>query len=94
MYGGVNWYQYLFTSSHGAEMITTKEDALVEAMVRAIVSPSDEEAEESNKLAIEIARNMTIGEVKECQQRAIKLVEMKKELDQIINRVMNKDQLH
>lgn len=81
-------------ASDGVEMITTKEDALVEAMVRAIVSPSDEEAEESHKLALEIARNMTIGEVKECQQRAIKLVEMKKELDQIINRVMNKDQLH
>lgn len=82
------------TASDGVEMITTKEDALVEAMVRAIVSPSDEEAEESHKLALEIARNMTIGKVKECQQRAIKLVEMKKELDQIINRVMNKDQLH
>ena len=71
-----------------------KEDALVEAMVKAIVSPSDEEAEEAHALALEIARNMKIGEVKECQQRAIKLVEMKKELDQIINRVMNKDQLH
>lgn len=75
-------------------MITTKEDALVEAMVRAIVSPSDEEAEESHKLALEIARNMKIGEVQKCQQRAIKLVEMKKELDQIIDRAMNKDKIH
>lgn len=79
-------------------MITTKEDALVEAMVRAIVSPNDKEAEEAHALVIEIARNMKIGEVKECQQRAIKLVEMKKELDQILDQIldkhMNRDKIH
>lgn len=71
-----------------------KEDALVEAMVKAIVSPSDEEAEESHKLALEIARNMKIGEVQKCQLTALKLVKQKQELDQIIDRVMNKDKIH
>ena len=75
-------------------MITTKEDALVEAMVRAIVSPSDEEAEESHKLALEIARNMKIGEVQKCQQTAIRIIEMKKELDQILDKHMNRDKIH
>ena len=75
-------------------MITTKEDALVEAMVRAIVSPSDEEAEESHKLALEIARNMKIGEVQKCQQTAIRIIEKKKELDQILDKHMNKDKIH
>jgi hypothetical protein len=75
-------------------MITTKEDALVEAMVRAIVSPSDEEAEESHKLALEIARNMKLDEVQECQQRAIKLVEMKKQLDTIVDKHFNKEKIH
>ena len=75
-------------------MITTKEDALVEAMVRAIVSPSDEEAEKSHKLALEISRNMSIGEVQECQKMALKIIEMKKELDQILDKHMNKDKIH
>jgi uncharacterized Ntn-hydrolase superfamily protein len=71
-----------------------KEDALVEAMVKAIVSPSDEEAEEAHALALEIARNMKIGEVRECQLTALRLVKQKQELDQIIDRVMNKDKIH
>jgi hypothetical protein len=75
-------------------MITTKEDALVEAMVRAIVSPSDEEAEKSHKLALEIARNMKIGEVQKCQQTALELIKQKQQLDQIIDRVMNRDKIH
>ena len=75
-------------------MITTKEDALIEAMVRAVVAFSDEESDEATKLALEISRNMTISEVKECQQRAIKLIEMKKELDQIVDRAMNRDKIH
>ena len=75
-------------------MITTKEDALVEAMVRAIVSPSDEEAEESHKLALEIARNMKIGEVQKCQQSAIRIIEMKKQLDTIVDKHFNKDKIH
>lgn len=75
-------------------MITTKEDALVEAMVRAVVAFSDEESDEATKLALEISRNMSIGEVQECQQRAIKLIEMKKELDQIIDRAMNRNKIH
>ena len=71
-----------------------KEDALVEAMVKAIISPSDEEAEEAHALALEIARNMKIGEVRECQLTALRLVKQKQELDQIIDRVMNKDKIH
>ena len=72
----------------------TKEDALVEAMVRAVVSPSDEEAEESHKLALEIARNMKIGEVQKCQQTAIKIIEKKKELDAIVDKHLNKEKIH
>jgi hypothetical protein len=75
-------------------MITTKEDALVEAMVRAIVSPSDEEAEESHKLALEIARNMKIGEVEKCQQSALRIIEMKKQLDTIVDKHFNKEKIH
>ena len=71
-----------------------KEDALVEAMVKAIVSPSDEEAEEAHALALEIARNMKIGEVRECQLTALRLVKQKQELDQIIDRALNKDKIH
>lgn len=75
-------------------MITTKEDALVEAMVRAVVAPSDTESDQATELALEISRNMSIGEVEKCQQTAIKIIEKKKELDQIIDRVMNKDKIH
>jgi hypothetical protein len=75
-------------------MITTKEDALVEAMVRAVVAFSDSESDQATELALEISRNMTIEQVQECQQRAIKLIEMKKELDQIVDRAMNKDKIH
>ena len=59
-------YQYIFIADQRVEMITTKEDALVRAMVDAIVAPSDAESDEATKLALEIARNMSIGEVQEC----------------------------
>ena len=75
-------------------MITTKEDALIEAMVRAVVAFSDEESDEATKLALEISRNMTIGEVQECQKRAIRLIEMKKELDAIVDKHLNKEKIH
>lgn len=75
-------------------MITTKEDALVEAMVRAVVAPSDAESDQATKLALEISRNMTIGEVEKCQQTAIKIIEMKKQLDTIVDKHFNKDKIH
>ena len=75
-------------------MITTKEDALVEAMVRAVVSFSDSDSDQATKLALEISRNMTIGEVQECQKRAIEIIKMKQELDQIVDRAMNRDKIH
>ena len=81
-------------ASDGAEMITTKEDALIEAMVRAVVAFSDEESDEATKLALEISRNMSIGEVQECQKRALELIKMKRELDQIIDKAMNRDKIH
>ena len=87
-------YQYIFIADQRVEMITTKEDALVRAMVDAIVAPSDAESDEATKLALEIARNMSIGEVQECQQRAISLVKQKRELDQILDRYMNRDAIH
>ena len=75
-------------------MITTKEDALVEAMVRAVVAFSDSDSDQATELALEISRNMTIGEVQECQKRAIEIIKMKQELDQIVDRAMNRDKIH
>jgi hypothetical protein len=62
-------------------MITTKEDALVKAMVDAIVAPSDEESEEATKLGLEIARNMKIGEVIEAQKKALDIINMANQID-------------
>jgi hypothetical protein len=51
-----------------------KEEALVKAMVDAIVAPSDEEAEIALKLTLEIARNMRLGEVIECQKKSLEII--------------------
>ena len=51
-----------------------KEDALIKAMVDAIVAPSDTESEQATKLSLEIARNMSIGEVLQCQRKAVDIV--------------------
>jgi hypothetical protein len=58
-----------------------KEDALVKAMVDAILAPSDEESEEATKLGLEIARNMKIGDVIECQKKAFDIVNMANQID-------------
>ena len=81
-------------ASDGAEMITTKEDLLIQAMIKAIVSPSDTESEEARQLTLEIARNMKMSEVQECQLMALKLIKQKQELDQIVDRALNKDKIH
>ena len=65
-------YQYIFIADQRVEMM--KEDALIDAMVKAIVAPSDTESEEATKLSLEISRNMSIGEVLECQRKAIDIV--------------------
>ena len=75
-------------------MIMTKEDALIEAMVRAVTALSDTESDQATKLSLEIARNMSIGEVEECQKTAIRIIEMKKQLDQIVDKHLNKQQTH
>lgn len=75
-------------------MITTKEDALVEAMVRAVVALSDAESDQATELALEISRNMSIGEVQECQKMALRIIEKKKELDAIVDKHLNKQQMH
>jgi hypothetical protein len=75
-------------------MITTKEDALIEAMVRAVVAFSDEESDEATKLALEISRNMSIGDVQECQKIALRIIEKKKELDAIVDKHLNKEKIH
>jgi hypothetical protein len=62
-------------------MIMTKEDALVEAMVRAVVAPSDAESEEATQLGLEIARNMKIGEVIEAQKKALDIINMANQID-------------
>ena len=58
-----------------------KEDALVKAMVDAIVAPSDEESNQASQLALQIARNMTMGKVIECQKKALDIVNQANELD-------------
>ena len=58
-----------------------KEDALIKAMVDAIVAPSDAESDQASQLALEIARNMTMGEVIECQKKALDIVSKANELD-------------
>ena len=58
-----------------------KEDALVRAMVDAIVAPSDEESNQASQLALQIARNMTMSEVIECQKKALDIVNQANELD-------------
>ena len=58
-----------------------KEDALIKAMVDAILAPSDEESEEATKLGLEIARNMKIGEVIEAQKKALDIINMANQID-------------
>jgi hypothetical protein len=76
----------------------TKEEALVEAMIKAIVSPSETESNQATELALEISRNMTLEEVQKCQEQAKEVIKMKKELDGVINEIidkhLNKQQTH
>ena len=65
-------YQCIFIADQCVEMM--KEDALIDAMVKAIVAPSDTESDEATKLSLEIARNMSIGDVLECQKKAVEIV--------------------
>ena len=65
-------YQYIFIADQRVEMM--KEDALIKAMVEAVLAPSDEESEEATKLGLEIARNMRIGEVIEAQKKALDII--------------------
>jgi hypothetical protein len=58
-----------------------KEDALVKAMVDAVLAPSDEESEEATQLGLEIARNMKIGEVIEAQKKALDIINMANQID-------------
>jgi hypothetical protein len=58
-----------------------KEEALIRAMVDAILAPSDEESEEATKLGLEIARNMKIGEVIEAQKKALDIINMANQID-------------
>jgi hypothetical protein len=62
----------------GAEMM--KEEALIKAMVDAILAPSDAESEEATQLGLEIARNMKLSEVVEAQKKALDIVNMANEL--------------
>ena len=58
-----------------------KEEALIKAMIEAILAPSDEESEEATKLGLEIARNMKIGEVIEAQKKALDIINMTNQID-------------
>ena len=57
-----------------------KEDALIKAMVDAILAPSDAESEEASKLGLEIARNMKLSEVVEAQKKALDIVNQANEV--------------
>jgi hypothetical protein len=63
------------------EVNMIKEDALVKAMVDAILAPSDAESEEATQLGLEIARNMKIGEVIEAQKKALDIINMANQID-------------
>jgi len=65
-------HQWFYIVSEFNTMI--KEDALVKAMVDAIVAPSDEEANTALELSLEIARNMKIGEVIEAQKKSLEII--------------------
>jgi hypothetical protein len=58
-----------------------KEEALIRAMVDAILAPSDEESEEATQLGLEIARNMKIGEVIEAQKKALDIINIANQID-------------
>jgi hypothetical protein len=60
-----------------------KEEALIKAMIEAILAPSDEESEEATKLGLEIARNMKIGEVIEAQKKALDIINMANQVDKV-----------
>jgi hypothetical protein len=60
-----------------------KEDALIKAMIEAILAPSDEESEEATKLGLEIARNMKIGEVIEAQKKALDIINRANQIDKV-----------
>jgi hypothetical protein len=72
-------HQWIYIDSEFDTMI--KEDALVKAMVDAIVAPSDEEADEASQLAMQIARNMKMGEVIEAQKKALDIVNRAHEIE-------------
>jgi hypothetical protein len=69
-------------------------DALVEAMYKAVMARTDKESDKATVLALEIAKDMTIGEVQECQKTAISLINQKRHLDAIIERAMDKPVIH
>jgi hypothetical protein len=73
-------YQWIYIASEFDTMI--KEDALIKAMVDAIVAPSDEESNEASQLAMQIARNMKMGDVIECQKKALDIVNKANQLEQ------------
>jgi hypothetical protein len=58
-----------------------KEDALIKAMIEAILAPSDAESEEATQLGLEIARTMKIGEVIEAQKKALDIINMANQID-------------
>lgn len=71
-----------------------KKDQLVEAMYKAVMARSDKESDDATVLALKIAEGMTVGEMKECQKTAISLINQKRQLDAIVERVMDKPVLH
>lgn len=52
----------------------TKEEQLIEAFLEAITTPYEEKVEEYVKRVVDIAKDMTVGDVKKCQQEAIDII--------------------
>jgi len=75
-------------------MSVDKKDALVEAMYNAVMARTDEASDEATVLALKIAEDMTIGEMQECQKIAISLIEQRRHLDAIVEKIIDKPVLH
>ena len=75
-------------------MSVDKKDALVEAMYNAVMARTDEASDEATVLALKIAEDMTIGEMYECQKMAVFLIEQRRHLDAIVEKIIDKPVLH
>lgn len=75
-------------------MSEKNKDALVEAMYRAVMAPSDKESDDATVIALELAKDMTVGEMMECQRIAVGLITQTRQLDAITEKIFEKPVIH